>query len=155
MKNFRITEQTANIGWKETDFKGKPSSRIVQYENIVDLLNGEGFYDEHYDEDEGETPTSRMELAIKEEGGFMCDDYDNTKYWHDPEPCDSYLTYGNYVTIEEVTQAEIDAENLKESTKKLKEKNVNDKKWNDLFHEIYDVEILKKELLKLKFPKKL
>ena len=155
MKNFRITEQRANIGWKETDFEGKVHKRIVQYENIVELLKGEGFYDEDYDADDDETETSRMEAAIAEEGGFMCNEYDDTRYWHDPEPCDSYLTYGNYVTFEEVSQAQIDADNLKEQTKKLKGKVENDKKWDAFFQDIYDVEILKKELLKLKFPKEL
>lgn len=155
MKNFRITEQRANIGWKETDFKGKEHINVVQYENIVDLLKGEGFYDENYDEDDEETETSRMELAIKEEGGFMCDDYDSLKYWHDPEPCDSYLTYGVYYTFSEVSQEEIDKENKKKETKKLKEQIGESRKWDALFNGVNDLETLKNKLKEFKFPKKI
>jgi hypothetical protein len=156
---FRITETEANIGWKEIDY-GKSSSTIVEYDSLEAMLEGEEFYDENwdYDLDEEEEKTanqySRMVKAIKEEGGFMCDQYDR-RYWEDPEPCDSYLTYGTEFTIEELSDEEF-AKIQKEKEAKLNKKiNENKTKWDGLFKGVDSLESLKDLLKTYSFPKKL
>jgi hypothetical protein len=156
---FRITETEANIGWKEIDY-GKSSSTIVEYDSLEAMLEGEEFYDENwdYDLDEEEEKTanqySRMVKAIKEEGGFMCNQYDRS-YWEDPEPCDSYLTYGTEFTIEELSDEEF-VKIQKEKEAKLNKKITENKaKWDGLFKGVESLESLKDLLKTYNFPSKL
>jgi hypothetical protein len=156
---FRITETEANIGWKEIDY-GKSTSTIVEYDSLEAMLEGEEFYDENwdYDLDEEEEKTanqySRMVKAIEEDGGFMCKDYDRS-YWENPEPCDSYLTYGTEFTIEVLSEEEF-AKIEKQKQEKLNKKIAENKtKWDGLFKEVNTFEGLKDLLKTYNFPKKI
>jgi hypothetical protein len=150
---FKITECVANIGWKETDY-GKTSSRIVEYDNLEQLLEGEEFYDEDWDddidEDEEVSRFHRILSTLENDGGFMCDDYDTVRYWDDPEPCDSYLTYGTYYTIEEVS----DEEFAKIQKQKENKKSKNSDKWDKLFKDVNSLDELKEILKSYNFPSK-
>ena len=95
-----------------------------------------------------------MEKAIKDNGGFMCS-HEDYRYWEDPEPCDSYLTYGTYVSFTELTQAELDKMSSDKKKKSDKKKAENNSKWNNLFTDISDVEELKKLLKDYNFPNKI
>jgi hypothetical protein len=155
---FRITETEANIGWKETDY-GKSSSTIVDYPTIEAMLEGEEFYDENWDDDldeEDQTTNqySRMIKAIKEDGGFMCNQYDRC-YWEDPEPCDSYLTYGTYFTIEILSDEQFEKIQKEKEAKLNKKISENKAKWNSLFKGVGTLEEVKTLLETYNFPKKL
>jgi hypothetical protein len=156
---FRITETEANIGWKETDY-GKSSSTIVDYPSIEAMLEGEEFYDENWDDDldEEEEKTAneyfRMVKAIEENGGFMCDQYER-RYWADPEPCDSYLTYGTEFTIEVLSEEEFEKIQKEKEAKLSKKIGENNAKWNKLFKEVETLEGLKTLLKQYNFPNKL
>jgi hypothetical protein len=155
---IRITETEANIGWKETDY-GKSTSTIVEYDSLEAMLEGEEFYDEYWDEDldeEDETTNqyTRMLKAIEKDGGFMCDQNDRG-YWENPEPCDSYLTYGTEYTFEILSEEEF-AKIEKQKQEKLNKKIAENKtKWDGLFKEVNTFEELKDLLKTYNFPKKL
>ena len=156
---FKITETEANIGWKETDY-GKSSSTIVDYPSIEAMLEGEEFYDEYWDDDldEEEEQTmnqfSRMVKAIEENGGFMCNQYDRS-YWSDPEPCDSYLTYGTDFSFEILTDEQFEKIEKEKQAKLNKKINENKAKWNSLFKDVETLEGLKEMLNEYNFPTKL
>jgi hypothetical protein len=155
---FRITETEANIGWKETDY-GKSSSTIVDYPTIEAMLEGEEFYDENWDDDlEEDDQTSnqysRMIKAIEENGGFMCNQYDRC-YWADPEPFDSYLTYGTEFTIEVLSEEEFEKIQKEKEAKLSKKIAENKTKWDNLFKGVKTFEEVKTLLEMYNFPKKL
>lgn len=138
---YKIIAQEMCIGWKEWDEKGRPIISIVEYDSLIDLLKGENFYDDDsdeqdgYDEDKPDTQFDRIISAIKEDGSFMTHDTDYN-YWAEPEPCDSYLTYGIKWVITEITDTEKakieETKNKKLATMKVKEK----KKWETLLSDL-------------------
>ena len=152
---IEIIQTDANIGWKETDF-GKSSSTIVDYPTLEAMLEGEGFYDENYDEDEDddETEYSRMIKAINTDGGFMCDNYDRS-YWHNPEPCDSYLTYGVYFSFSILTEEQFNKIENEKQEKLNKKIAKNNSKWEEFFEGVDSLEKLKENLKNYEFPRKL
>ncbi len=149
MSKYIIEAQRVAIGWKEEDDIGKPDIDIVEYDSVLNLLKGEGFFDENYDE-ENEGEFCRMINAVIDEGGFMCNEYERS-YWHDPEPCDSYLTYGTRISIREVSDKEIAKIEAKAEKKRL----ANLKKWEKAKGNLTDEKFIEKLMTKYKFPKKL
>ena len=153
MSKYQIIEQEIAIGWKEDKEIGKPTKVIVEYDSLPLLLEGEGFFDEYYDE-ENEGEYCRMITSIIDNGGFMCKQYDKS-YWEEPEPCDSYLTYGTKYEIKELSEEESVKIEASKNKKKLVEKEANDKKWKNLKGKLTDSEFIKKLMSEYKFPSKI
>lgn len=154
---YKIIEQDMSIGWKEWDEKGKPTTSIVEYDSLLDLLKGEEFYDENYDEDEEETEFSRMIKALENDGYIMTHDYEKT-YWAEPEPCDSYLTYGTKYTISELSEADLAKIQAVKDKANASEIASNKKKW-DVFLKDHqgtsNGDLLETLMKEYKFPSKL
>lgn len=153
MPKYQIIEQEIAIGWKEDKEIGKPTKVIVEYDSLPLLLEGEGFFDENYDE-ENEGEYCRMITAIIDNGGFMCNQYDKS-YWEEPEPCDSYLTYGTKYEIKELSEKEADKIEYDKNKKILAEKEANNKKWKNLKGKLTDSEFIDKLMSEYKFPSKI
>lgn len=160
---YQIVIQDMCIGWKEWDEKGKPTTSIVEYDSLLDLLKGEEFYDENYDEDEDEDVEnpdiefSRMLKALEEDGYIMTNEHD-TCYWAEPEPCDSYLTYGTKYTISELSEADLAKIQAIKDKANASEIANNKKKW-DVFLKDHqgtsNGDLLETLMKEYKFPTKL
>jgi hypothetical protein len=160
---YKIVIQDMSIGWKEWDEKGKPTTNIVEYDSLLDLLKGEGFFDENYDEDEDEEVEnpdiefSRMLKALEEDGYIMTDEHD-MRYWAEPEPCDSYLTYGTKYTISELSDEDLVKIQAIKDKANASEIATNKKKW-DVFLKDHqgtsNGDLLETLMKEYKFPTKL
>lgn len=162
---YKIVIQDMSIGWKEWDEKGKPTTSIVEYDSLLELLKGEGFFDEYYDEDEDEddqkgTPDiefSRMLKALEEDGYIMTNEHDMS-YWAEPEPCDSYLTYGTKYTISELSDEDLAKMQAIKDKANASEIASNKKKW-DVFLKDHqgtsNGDLLETLMKEYKFPTKL
>lgn len=133
MPKYQITEQKVAWGWKDRDDIGDLwVSDILEYDSMLDLLAGEEFTDNDYDEDtQGEF--DRM-LVHLDKNPIMFGTEDRI-YVPNPQPCDSYLTYFFRFTIKEVSPsdlAKMDAERTLILTKKKAE---NRAKWDAFFKE--------------------
>lgn len=156
---YQITKQKMSIGWKEWDEYGKPSTSIVEYDSLIDLFKGEDYYDEdeEYDEENPDAEYTRMVKAIEEDGWFMTRENYNT-YWEDPEPCDSYLTYGmkHYITLlTDEALAKIQAVKDKANAAEITN---NKKKWDDFMKEhegTSNGDLLETLIKEYQFPSKL
>lgn len=133
---YEIIAQDMCIGWKEWDEKGKPTTSIVEYDSLLDLLKGEGFRDEDddYDEEVPDSEYNRMLEALEEDGGFMMNDHDMC-YWHEPEPCDSYLTYGTQYTIRILNEEALAKLKAVKDKFNASHKANNKKKWDEFLKE--------------------
>lgn len=155
---YQIIEQDMCIGWKEKDEKGKPTTTIVDYDSLLDLLKGEGFYDENYEEEENpDIQFSGMLKALEEYGFFYTSDYDKN-YWVRPEPCDSYLTYGTRYTISELSEEALAKIQALKDKANASEISSNKKKW-DVFMKEHEGtsngDLLETLMKEYKFPTKL
>lgn len=159
--NYKIVIQDMSIGWKEWDEKGKPTISIVEYDSLLDLLRGEGFYDEDYDEDEEEENPdiefSRMLKALEEDGYIMTNEHDMA-YWAEPEPCDSYLTYGTKYSVSLLSNADlVKIQAVKDKANATEIAN-NKKKWDVFLNDHQGTsngDLLETLIKEYKFPSKL
>ena len=157
---YQILIEDMVIGWKELDVKGKPITKIVEYDSLLDLLRGEGFYDEDYDEDEEENPDIEFSQMLKalEEDGYIMTDEDDMRYWAEPEPCDSYLTYGTKYTISELSDEDLAKIQAVKDKANAREITSNKKKW-DVFLKDHqgtsNGDLLETLMKEYKFPTKL
>lgn len=138
---YKITEQRYAIGWKETDSIGEPKSKIVEYDSLIALLKGEEFYDEEdddYDETLPDAEYLRMAKAIEKDGEIWTDDHYKS-YDSDPEPCDSYLTYGRRFTFTQLSDADIAKMEREKESKKNAAKAKEKAKWDAFFAKNIDL----------------